>query len=132
MKKLLFTIIILASALWGGAQVPCWDGTVAEAYAGGDGTLENPYQIATPEQLALLAEQTNTGIGGDAYYFLTEDICLNGSQNYQWEPIGNASWPFTGLFNVNGHIISDMYMVGLVNSGLFGFTQGAVIKDINI
>ena len=132
MKKPLFTLIILASALMGGAQVPCWDGTIAETYAGGDGTLDNPYQIATPEQLALLAEQTNTSVGGDAYYILTEDLCLNGSQNFEWEPIGNASWPFTGLFNGNGHIISDMYMVDLVNSGLFGFTQGAVIKDVEI
>lgn len=132
MKKLLFTLIILASALLGGAQVPCWDGTIAEAYAGGDGTLENPYQIAAPEQLALLAEQTNTGNGGDAYYILTEDICLNGSQEYQWEPIGNASTPFTGMFNGNGHIISDLYMTYQVYSGLFGFTQGAVIKDVEI
>ena len=132
MKKLLFTLIILASTLMGGAQVLCWDGTVAEAYAGGDGTLDNPYQIATPEQLALLAEQTNTSIGGDAYYILTEDICLNGSQEYQWEPIGNAATPFTGMFNGNGHIVSDMYMAYLVCSGLFGFTQGAVIKDVEI
>ena len=132
MKKLFFTIIILASALIGGAQVPCWDGTVAQAYVGGDGTPENPYQIATPQQLALLSEQTNNGTGGNVYYSLTEDICLNGSQNYQWEPIGNASLPFTGVFDGNGHTVSDMYMIGQIYSGLFGFTQGAVIKDVEI
>lgn len=131
MKKLLF-IIILASAMMGGAQVPCWDGTIADAYAGGDGTYENPYQIATPEQLALLAEQTNTGNGGDAYFLLTEDLCLNGSQNNHWEPIGNASAPFMGWFNGNGHIVSDMYMTNQVYSGLFGFTLGADIKDVHI
>ena len=129
MKKLLFIIIIFASAMMGGAQVPCWDGTIADAYAGGDGTYENPYQIATPEQLALLAEQTNTGNGGDAYYLLTEDLCLNGSQNNHWEPIGNASAPFMGWFNGNGHTVSDMYMTNQVYSGLFGFTLGADIKD---
>ena len=133
MKKLLFTIIILASALWGGAQVPCWDGTVAEAYAGGDGTLENPYQIATPEQLALLAEQTNNGTGGNAYYLLTEDLCLNGLEEYEWIPIGDPENPFTGVFNGNEHSISDMYMTTQqIYSGLFGFTQGATIKDIRI
>lgn len=132
MKKLLFTIIILASAQWGGAQIPCWDGTVAEAYAGGDGTLENPYQIATPEQLALLAEQTNNGTGGNAYYLLTEDLCLNGLEEYEWIPIGDPENPFTGVFNGNEHSISDMYMTQQNYSGLFGFTQGATIKDIRI
>lgn len=132
MKKLLFTFIILVSALWGGAQIPCWDGTVAEAYAGGDGTMENPYQIATPEQLALLAEQTNNGIGGNAYYLLTEDLCLNGLEEYEWIPIGGPENPFTGVFNGNEHSISDMYMTQQIYSGLFGFTEGAVIKNINI
>ena len=132
MKKLLFTFIILVSALWGGAQIPCWDGTVAEAYAGGDGTMENPYQIATPEQLALLAEQTNNGIGGNAYYLLTEDLCLNGLEEYEWIPIGDPENPFTGVFNGNEHSISDMYMTQQIYSGLFGFTQGATIKDIRI
>ena len=132
MKKLLFTFIILASALWGGAQVPCWDGTVAEAYAGGDGTMENPYQIATPEQLALLAEQTNNGTGGNTYYLLTEDLCLSGSEDYEWIPIGGPENPFTGVFNGNEHSISDMYMTQQTYSGLFGFTQGATIKDIRI
>lgn len=132
MKKLLFTFIILVSALWGGAQIPCWDGTVAEAYAGGDGTMENPYQIATPEQLALLAEQTNNGTGGNAYYLLTEDLCLNGLEEYEWIPIGDPENPFTGVFNGNEHSISDMYMTQQIYSGLFGFTQGATIKDIRI
>lgn len=132
MKKLLFTIILLTSALIGGAQIPCWDGTVADAYAGGNGTLENPYQIATPEQLALLAEQTNNGTGGDAYYILTEDICLNGSQNYQWSPIGNETNPFTGVFDGDGHTISELFVSYQVLSGLFGFTQEAIIKDVHL
>ena len=67
------------------AQNTCWDGTVAEAYAGGDGTPENPYQIATAEQLALLAQQTNEGIGGNAYYMLTDNICLN--ENPDVDPV---------------------------------------------
>lgn len=59
----------------------CWDGTVAEAYAGGDGTPENPYQIATSQQLALLAQQTNDGTGGDACYVLTANISLASCTN---------------------------------------------------
>ena len=74
MKKYLIFTIYLAFAMFCTAQVPCWDGTVAESYAGGNGTMENPYQIATPQQLALLANQTNEGTGGNAYYMLTNNI----------------------------------------------------------
>ena len=76
MKKNILLSVFLAFALFCGAQTPCWDGTVATSYDGGDGTPENPYQIATPEQLALLAQQTNTGNGGDACYILTDDNCV--------------------------------------------------------
>ena len=55
---------------------------VADDYAGGDGTSENPYQIATPEQLVLLAQQTNNGTGGDACYILTNDIDLEGNVGF--------------------------------------------------
>ena len=58
------------------AQITCWDGSVAEAYAGGDGTTGNPYQIATAEQLALLAQQTNTG--SDVATHRHGRICLYG------------------------------------------------------
>ena len=60
----LLALLLMAGRVM--AQNTCWDGTVAEAYAGGDGTPENPYQIATAEQLAMLAQQTNNGTGGYA------------------------------------------------------------------
>lgn len=63
MKRNFILTVLLAIATMGAAQVTCWDGTVAEAYAVGDGTLENPYQIATAEQLALLAQETNESPG---------------------------------------------------------------------
>ena len=83
MKKHFIMFIFLAVGMACGAQTP-WNGTVAETYNNGNGTPENPYEIATAEQLALLAYETNNGIGGDAYYILTEDINLNGSQGYLW------------------------------------------------
>ena len=92
MKKQLLIIIILAFSVICGAQTP-WNGTIAESYDGGDGTSANPYQIATAEQLALLAQQTNEGIGGDAYYIMTSDICLNANLNVNplnWVPIGRV------------------------------------------
>ena len=118
---------------------PCWDGSVADAYEGGDGTEGNPYQIATPQQLALLAQQTNTGTGGDAHYILVNDICLNvENDSIDWPVIGketsqNLPIYFTGVFDGNGHTIERMIIrENHVDAGLFGHTRGAVIKNLRV
>jgi len=124
----------------------CWDGTVADSYDGGNGTPENPYQIATAEQLALLAYQTNNDIGGDAYYVLTEDINLEScsGENIQWTSIGRHEYEnnnhafhyFTGHFDGCGYTINGLYQ-NIENGldyfgGLFGYTDSAEIKNINM
>ena len=118
---------------------PCWDGSVADAYEGGDGTEGNPYQIATPQQLALLAQQTNTGTGGDAHYILVNDICLNvENDSIDWPVIGketsqNLPIYFTGVFDGNGHTIERMIIrENHLDAGLFGHTRGAVIKNLHV
>ena len=118
---------------------PCWDGSVADAYEGGDGTEGNPYQIATPQQLALLAQQTNTGTGGDAHYILVNDICLNvENDSIDWPVIGketsqNLPIYFTGVFDGNGHTIERMIIrENHMDAGLFGHTRGAVIKNLRV
>ncbi len=117
----------------------CWDGTVADAYEGGDGTEENPYQIATPQQLALLAQQTIDGTGSEHYYILVDDICLNNEGGtLEWPMIGGEvpqSTPryFNGVFDGNNHHIKGMYISQYhVNSGLFAGANGAVIKNLTV
>ena len=118
----------------------CWDGTVAEAYEGGDGTAENPYQIKTSEQLALLAQQTNNGTGGNAYYEMTANVnlkdCLTGGGR-PWVSIGTREHPFTGHFNGGGKSImnlfqnfndSDTQSIG----GLFGYASNATLENVNV
>ncbi len=94
-----------------------WDGTTAAYFAGGTGTAADPYQIATAEQLALMAyvinnDKARTVIKGGssvdyatlnaAHYELTADINLNNTtgwknwnlsngQNYRTE--FNRWWP---------------------------------------
>ena len=141
MKKQLLLPVILALAMICAAQTP-WNGTVAEAYDGGDGTPANPYQIATAEQLALLAQQTNEGTGGDAYYIMTSDICLNANLNVNplnWIPIGRVvnGTPsfFTGHFDGNNKTVSGLYYNNPDDDevvGLFGCTYDAEIYDINL
>ena len=141
MKKQLLLTIIFALAMMCAAQTP-WNGTVAEAYDGGYGTPANPYQIATAEQLALLAQQTNEGTGGDAYYIMTSDICLNANLNVNplnWIPIGRVvnGTPsfFTGHFDGNNKTVSGLYYNNPDDDevvGLFGCTYDAEIYDINL
>ena len=136
----LLALLLLAREVM--AQNKCWDGSVAEAYAGGDGTPDNPYQIATAEQLALLAQQTNNGTGGDACYILTDNICLNENPDVNpvlWTPIGhvvgNEPLYFTGRFDGNKMNISGLVCqsnTGHGIAGLFGCTYGAVIQNITL
>lgn len=130
MKTRFLFLIFLVSALMCGAQTP-WNGTIAEAYDGGDGTPENPYQIATAEQLALLAQQTNNGTGGDAYYILTNDVILNDGDSLLWTPIGNVG-AFTGVFDGNNYTISGLYENGQKTSGLFALTENATLRNITL
>ncbi len=119
----------------------CWDGTVAESYGGGDGTEENPYKIYTSNQLALLAQQTNNGTGGDAYYKIMENInlanCDGGIQ--QWISIGTPEHPFTGHFDGWGDYKTIINMHQTITDGelqpvggLFGCTNGAEINNVQL
>ena len=113
----------------------CWDGTVAASYAGGDGTSDNPYLISNGKQLALLAQQTNDGTGGDAYYKLTKGIDLqkcSGGLN-PWTSIGTPEHPFTGHFDGNGKYLKNLYLCqNTAYKGLFGYTDGANINNLDI
>lgn len=145
MKTQFLFLVFLFSALTCGAQTP-WNGTVAETYNGGDGTPENPYQIATAEQLALLAQQTNNGDTGEAHFILTNDIDLNGTGGQEWTPIGTvkSDWtnpinpgigpanPFMGVFDGNNHIVSDLFVNDNDVLGLFGCIQNAEVKNVSI
>lgn len=91
----------------------------ADSFAGGSGTEEDPYQIATAEQLALMGKVNDDWSQeyNKAYYVLTADIQLNDVENYenwketppeyQWKPVGNS---FKGSFDGDGHVISGMYV----------------------
>lgn len=90
----------------------CVFGPLAEAkYGGGSGTEQNPYLIATAEQL--------NAIGGNQsdwnkHFKLTEDIDLSGYTGTDFHIIGYyVAWysddniPFTGVFDGAGHTISN-------------------------
>ncbi|MBR5103071.1 MAG: S-layer homology domain-containing protein [Bacteroidales bacterium] len=87
-------------------------------FAGGSGTLEDPYLIATAEQLNAVRK------GPKKHYKLIADIDLSDWGN--WVPIGSnpsygflSAWnksdqythSFLGSFDGNGHVISGMQIV---------------------
>ena len=113
----------------------CWDGTIADSYAGGNGTEENPYRISNGKQLALLAYETNNGTSGDAYYKLTANINLekcSGGYNV-WTSIGTPEHPFTGHFDGNENYVLNLYQCqNTAYKGLFGYTDGAKISNVEM
>lgn len=96
-----------------------WTDYAAAAFAGGTGTKADPYQIATAEQLALLAKDVNSGVDGEThekeYFILKNDIDLSA---HVWTPIGYESWAsgggsaqsFKGYFDGNGKKITGLYV----------------------
>ena len=124
---------------WGQAGTPegSWANNAASAFADGTGTEEDPYQIATAEQLAYLAVKANEGTLhtlGD-YYILTNNIDLSA---HQWVPIGRGtsqdSEYFDGYFNGNGKTITGLYVDESTDgylAGLFGLLTGQV-TDLTI
>ena len=121
-------------------QAMAWDGTVADSFAGGTGTQEDPYLISNGAELAYLAKITNADANATKgqYYRLTNDIVLNadvldsdyqliGTPKNQWTPIGTTSnYRFYGDFDGANHVISGLYAVGGRELGLFGLSAGCI------
>ena len=124
---------LLPTAVMAEGSVDAWDGSVAESFAGGTGTEEDPYQITNGAQLAYLAQFVNSDSNNDCAgkcFVLTADIDLNGQQ---WEAIGKGgrnSADFSGTFDGQYHKIINLYhhYTGddYTRNGLFGVVSGAV------
>lgn len=122
---------------------------IADAFAGGSGTQEDPYLIAKASQLALLAKYVNEETPGyfedDVHYRLTADIDLGGYGN--WTPIGsgptdgrypyeNPRYAFQGVFDGDGHLVSGLNVdlagtTTFTSAGLFGVNDGT-IRNLNV
>lgn len=126
----LLGIVLLANGGCGGSGR---SGSSASPFAGGQGTPEAPYRIATAEQLAKINGYR------DKAFILVSDIDLSSYGN--WEPIGTfnmeiddpekgevseSSLAFVGRFDGNGHTISNLTVnrPDTFGVGLFGFVVG--------
>jgi len=112
-------------------------------YGGGTGEPNDPYQIATAEDLMLLGE---TPEDYDKHFILTADIDLDpnlpGRRIFDRAVIAPdvndaEHWfqgsPFTGTFDGDNHTISHLTITGGGDLGLFGRTgSGAKISNLGL
>ncbi|MFR2156527.1 MAG: S-layer homology domain-containing protein [Evtepia gabavorous] len=73
-------------------------------YAGGSGTRNDPYLIATAQQLKNFRDQVNAG-DRDLCASLITNVDLAGQD---WDPIGLSSSGYVGTFEGNGYAIRNL------------------------
>jgi len=102
------------------------------AFSGGTGTINDPYQISTIQQLNIVREFPNSS------YILMNDLDLGqatqeGGQYWNngqgWMSIGKNTVIFSGNFDGNNKKISNMYST--IN-GLFYNVNGSIIKNLGL
>ena len=126
-----------------------WDGTVAESFAGGTGTKEDPYLIENGGQLYKMVSEYTKFKAADvasvvpAYFKITKDIYLNNispellaNDSYEdWKAAGLNAWyvapkdqitGFSGIIDGAGHTIYGIYQDG--SSG--DTTTAGLIPDV--
>ncbi len=99
--------------------------STALGFSGGSGTPLDPYQIATPADLAEVNDYLS------ASYIMTADIDLS-AITYDKAVIAHSS-QFRGTFDGNGYKITGLKITtNNNNTGLIGQTSGAIIANLGI
>ena len=136
-----------------------WNDHCANRIANKDGgngsSWDNAIEIATAEELAYFAQQVNSNqsisygdgnsigpadkgqAGGFIFYYfaLAADIDLS---DYDWTPIGNATYPFKGNFDGRGHCVNGLKVMkvetvsGAAYAGLFGCTSVGILRNLGV
>jgi hypothetical protein len=102
-------------------------------YGGGTGEPNDPYLIYTAEQMNEIGRSVNWD-DWDKHFLLCADIDLSGYTGTSFNIIGiSYSNPFRGVFDGNGHTISNFTYTstGTNYIGLFGYVIG-VINDLGL
>ncbi|MHC4242477.1 MAG: GLUG motif-containing protein [Planctomycetota bacterium] len=109
-------------------------------YSGGTGEPNDPYLIYTAEQMNTIGAESNDW---NKHFKLMADIDLSAFTGRAFNIIGyfvnwNDNKPFTGIFNGNGHTISNFIYTSTDTNyiGLFGYVgawgKEALIKDLGL
>ncbi len=96
----------------------------------GDGSIDNPYYISEPEQLAMIGRSDE--YPADACYKLVANLDMSNVNNGFWAPINE----FSGILDGNGFTISnididkDSYLVNNSTDTSIDFSNGGLINTI--
>lgn len=121
-----------------GTPGKAWSGKIADSYAGGNGTINNPFLIDTPERLAQMLSYCKSG----SYYKLTADIYINDVNNPDWKDSAlkwldsNDVSGFTGILDANGYTVYGLYNTD-VESGVYAgliplLGSGGEVRNIKV
>lgn len=138
---LLTIVAVLALLLMGTFISTCTSPNIKDVdFAGGSGTIDDPWQIENVEQLVAVNNHL------DGCYILTNDIDLSKYRNFVAigkyvqdknseegeDPI--PEYAFTGVFDGNGYTISNLRKTQWfgMGTGLFNCVSGATIKNLTL
>lgn len=138
-RKLLSVFVIM------GLLITIFTGGIVESFTimpsvfeGGDGSSDDPWQIATPDQLDNVRNYLNDCFILVADLDLTDYLGTGGAgydEGRGWKPIGSASYnTFSGTFDGNNKTIYGLYInrPDQYSVGLFGWTNNAVFLNFNL
>ncbi|MDR0767780.1 MAG: hypothetical protein LBE57_05005, partial [Methanosarcinales archaeon] len=92
-------------------------------FGGGAGTPSNPFVIEDEVDLAAISSNL------DKHFILGQDIVMT----QEWTPLGTSGNPFTGSFDGQNYLISNLNMNSPSgDSGLFGYADNATIKNVTL
>ena len=111
----------------------------ASPASSGSGTKDDPYLIATAQDLVDFRDEVNASTKQSTLCAkLTKDIDLSNLEG-DWEPIGKATNTYKdyvaygGTFDGDGHTISGLSInATTAYQGLFGYVKGGEIKDLTV
>ena len=100
------------------------------SFSGGAGDANDPYLISAPHELNSIGYNPRLMA---AHFKLIEDIDLTDAKFFM---IGNRVFRFSGIFDGNGHTISNFNHVStnISHTGLFGYIDGlyAEVKNLGL
>jgi len=119
------------TGLAAGIAVMFFSSSDSSGFAGGDGSLTTPYQVASAEHLDDVRNHL------DAHFVQTAHINLGGepwNAGAGWMPIGTSSNPFAGTYDGGGFTITNLKInrAGTSYCGLFGSLAGAAVRDLDL
>lgn len=112
-----------------------------QSYSGGSGTIVDPYQIATKNDIQYLSEHSgewnkNFKQTADILFFSADYSSTGNFYNVGnfFIPIGTSAQPFTGSYDGGGYIIDSLKIDRPVqyHIGLFGYTNNATVKNLGV